>query len=128
MKNKIYLPIIICIVSEICALGIFIPWFKIMKMSIFIEVGMGILCMIIIGYLILFLAPIVFAISQIISIISYLYIILKYRTNRIDRKWLIISTVLLLPNMLFFNDVYLMYHAIFTFDWWGNAKYFRFPM
>lgn len=115
----------VCLISSTIAIGVFFPWFKLIEVSSTLEVFVGILCLFLIGSLILFIAPFIFAGAHIISIISYAFIIIKYRTDPIDKKMLIILTILLLPNIILYKDVYEIYHAVFTLDWWGNAEYFR---
>lgn len=130
METKMKFSIGLCFIFSTIALGIFIPWFWIMKSISDFEVFAVIACLILIGYLILFIAPYFFITAQILSICTYLYILFKYKANKTNKTyitWLIIITLMVLPNIILFKDVSSIYHAAFTFDWWGNADYFKFP-
>ena len=117
----------ICLISAIVAEGIFIPWFNIIEKVPYLDVFIVASTLMLIGLLVIFIAPMVFIAAHIISIISYASIFIEHGTNKMQKKWLIILTLLLLPNIIFYKDVYLIYHSVFTLNWWGNAGKFIIP-
>lgn len=116
----------ICLATAIIAEGIFIPWFNIIEMIPNLHILIEVLTFMLIGLLVILIAPMVFIAAQIISIISYASIFIKHGTNKIQKKWIIVLTILLLPNIIFYKDVYLIYHSVLAVDWWGHAGEFVF--
>ena len=116
-----------CIICNILVLCIFVPWYSIISNVSFLETIIVFSMYLLIGKLLAIVIQSSLVMAHISSIVLYVALFIKCRTNKVVQMWLIPFTAVFVLSIVYYTYIVGLYTAVFTLHWWGNTKDFILP-